>query len=157
MLTNFVHDLSFYLILNKYDVLQLSFSLIYLSYFTTNHANDHHLNTTTNRYSSDMMKIGLSATRTHGMSSSVLNDAKKGHTKALLNIKKKKKMRATLQSSLCILTVLGHLQEHPDSKAHGANMGGPRWAPCGPREPCYLGTDRLHLVRCVCGTRTWKC
>ena len=29
----------------------------------------------------------------------------------------------------------------PDTKVHGANMGptGPRWAPCGPREPCCLG------------------
>ena len=32
----------------------------------------------------------------------------------------------------------------PDSKVHGANMGptcpvGPRWAPCWPHEPCYLG------------------
>ena len=33
----------------------------------------------------------------------------------------------------------------PDSKVHGANMGphlgpvGPRWAPCWPLEPCYLG------------------
>ena len=29
----------------------------------------------------------------------------------------------------------------PDSKVRGANMGptGPRLAPCGPREPCYLG------------------
>ena len=31
----------------------------------------------------------------------------------------------------------------PDSKAHGANVGpnwtGPRWAPCWPHEPCYLG------------------
>ena len=29
----------------------------------------------------------------------------------------------------------------PDSKVRGANMGptGPRWAPCCPNEPCYLG------------------
>ena len=33
------------------------------------------------------------------------------------------------------------LWNFPDNKVHGANMGptGPRWAPCGPREPCYLG------------------
>ena len=30
----------------------------------------------------------------------------------------------------------------PDSKVHGANTGptgGPRWAPCWPHKPCYLG------------------
>ena len=29
----------------------------------------------------------------------------------------------------------------PDSKVHGAHLGttGPRWAPCWPHEPCYLG------------------
>ena len=29
----------------------------------------------------------------------------------------------------------------PDSKVYGAHMGptGPRWAPCWPHEPCYLG------------------
>ena len=37
------------------------------------------------------------------------------------------------------------LHHDPDSKACGANMGylgpvGPRWAPCGPRELCYLGS-----------------
>ena len=29
----------------------------------------------------------------------------------------------------------------PDSKVHGAHLGltGPRWAPCWPHKPCYLG------------------
>ena len=41
----------------------------------------------------------------------------------------------------------------PDSKVHGANMGPiwgrPRWAPCWPHEPCYLGclgTDRQQYI-----------
>ena len=30
---------------------------------------------------------------------------------------------------------------------HGANLGptGPRWAPCWPHEPCYLGEYSIHL------------
>ena len=37
------------------------------------------------------------------------------------------------------------VKNSPDSKVHGANMEvhlgltGPRWAPCWPHEPCYLG------------------
>ena len=37
----------------------------------------------------------------------------------------------------------------PDSKVHGANVGhiwatGPRWAPCWPHQPCYLGGHKYH-------------
>ena len=41
--------------------------------------------------------------------------------------------------------------QYLDSKVHGANMGptwgptGPRWAPCWPLEPCYLG---MYHYRC---------
>ena len=40
-----------------------------------------------------------------------------------------------------------HTQDKPDSKVHGANMG-PTWGrqdPCGPREPCYLGSHTWPL------------
>ena len=32
--------------------------------------------------------------------------------------------------------------EDPDSKVYGTDMGptGPRWAPCLPHEPCYMGS-----------------
>ena len=37
-----------------------------------------------------------------------------------------------------------------DSKVHGANIDlgptGPRWAPCGPREPCYLGKNKRAAI-----------
>ena len=38
----------------------------------------------------------------------------------------------------------------PDSKVCGASMGptGPRWAPCWPHEPCYLGYSSVHYVFC---------
>ena len=48
--------------------------------------------------------------------------------------------------------------QYPDSKSHGANMGhhlgptGPRWAPCWPHEPYYLGICRiLKLPRHILG------
>ena len=43
------------------------------------------------------------------------------------------------------LSCISLIEIDPDSKVPGANMGptGPRWAPCGPREPCYLGMHAL--------------
>ena len=41
---------------------------------------------------------------------------------------------------MAVLIILDSIAHFPDSKVHGANMGptGPRWAPCWPRELCYL-------------------
>ena len=48
---------------------------------------------------------------------------------------------------LCMLRTI-YMEAYPDSKIHAANIGPtwPSWAPCGPREPCYLGS------RCY-----WRC
>ena len=36
----------------------------------------------------------------------------------------------------------------PDNKVHGAHLGptGPRWAPCWPYEPCYLGASHQGIA-----------
>ena len=40
------------------------------------------------------------------------------------------------------------IQIYPDSNIHGAYLGptGTMWAPCGPREPCYLGKLSWSLI-----------
>ena len=43
---------------------------------------------------------------------------------------------------------------------HGAHLGptGPRWAPCWPREPCYLSTYHCHQWHSLCSCHHWfKC
>ena len=49
------------------------------------------------------------------------------------------------------VTITEQIKINPDSKVHGANTGptGPRWAPCGPREPYYLG-NRLRTSPMLC-------
>ena len=52
----------------------------------------------------------------------------------------------TLFCSKLSKVTIGHI---PDSKVHGAHLGpiGPRWAPCWPHEPCYLGWHLLlHMI-----------
>ena len=56
------------------------------------------------------------------------------------------------QNTHCVLLPpygVGDLgQYYPDSKVHGAYMGptGPRWAPCWPYDPCYLGSFVMGLL-----------
>ena len=55
------------------------------------------------------------------------------------------------------LTILRHFMAlypeiFPDSNVHGAHLGpvGPRWAPCRPHGPCYLGCLTLHWTLKTC-------
>ena len=51
----------------------------------------------------------------------------------------------------CLLCNKWNMTRHsmPGSKVHGAQLGptGPRWAPCWPHEPCYLGSHPQHSWR----------
>ena len=52
-----------------------------------------------------------------------------------------------------LVHIASYQRRNPDSKVHGVKIGahlgqtGPRWAPCWPHEPCYLGTlSELHGI-----------
>ena len=56
------------------------------------------------------------------------------------------------------------IENTPDSKVHGANMG-PTWVPCGPHENCYLGQipnpagqmmAQFVTIRAIVVIEVWK-